>query len=206
MPEYMENNGAGRNDRRFRATASGLAPGRRSGKCRKPEGEDMRKTIEEVVAEATIKDIQIRYCRACDRMDFELLRSCFHPDATTEYGFFGGSVDDFIAGARESLPGFVATTHNTGNQIVEVNGDSAWAEHYTVATHRLAADTLGPERDFVTAVRYIDRLECRDGDWRISRRVLVLDWIRSDPVVTIEPRPEVQAGRRDREDASYTVR
>jgi hypothetical protein len=166
----------------------------------------MRKTIEEVLAEAAIKDIQVRYCRGCDRMDFELLRSCFHPDAVTEYGFFGGTVDQFIDSAKQALPGFVATTHNTGNQVVEVEGDTAWAEHYTVATHRIAADDLGPERDFVTAVRYIDRLECRDGDWRIARRVLVLDWIRSDPVVTIEPRPEVQPGRRDRSDASYTVR
>jgi hypothetical protein len=163
----------------------------------------VRKTIEEVVAEATIKDIQIRYCRACDRMDFDLLRSCFHPDATTQYGFFGGGVDEFIAGARQQLPQFVGTTHNTGNQIVEVDGTSAWAEHYTVATHRIAADELGPERDFVTAVRYVDRLECRDGDWRIARRELILDWMRSDPVVTIEPRPEVQSGKRDRSDASY---
>ena len=166
----------------------------------------MKKTIEEVVAEATIKDIQIRYCRACDRVDMELLRTCFHPDATTEYGFARGGVDEFIAQAEQMLPHFVATTHNTGNQIVEVSGDTAWAEHYTVATHRIAADELGPERDFVTAVRYVDRLECREGDWRIARRVLVLDWMRSDPVVTNEPRPEVQAGRRDRGDASYTVR
>jgi len=166
----------------------------------------MKKTIEEVAAEATIKDIQIRYCRGCDRMDFELLRSCFHPDATTQYGFFGGSVDDFIAGAEQQLPHFVSTTHNTGNQIVEVSGDAAWAEHYTVATHRMAADDLGPERDFVTSVRYIDRLECRDGDWRIAHRALVLDWIRSDPVVSYEPRPEVVGGKRDRSDLSYTVR
>ena len=103
----------------------------------------MRKTIEEVVAEATIKDIQIRYCRACDRMDFDLLRSCFHPDATTQYGFFGGGIDDFIEGARQQLPHFVGTTHNTGNQIVEVDGNGAWAEHYTVATHRIAADEIG---------------------------------------------------------------
>jgi hypothetical protein len=166
----------------------------------------MQKTIEQVVAEATIKDIQVRYCRACDRMDFELLRSCFHPDAVTEYGFFGGTVDSFIASAKQALPHFVGTTHNTGNQCVDVDGDTAWAEHYTVATHRIAADDLGPERDFVTAVRYVDRMECRGGDWRIARRVLVLDWIRSDPVVSYEPRPEVQAGRRDRSDASYTVR
>jgi hypothetical protein len=135
--------------------------------------------------------------------DFDLLKSCFHPDARLEFGFFGGTLDDFLAGAREQLPHFVGTTHNTGNQLVEVAGDKAWAEHYTVATHRIAADDLGPERDFVTSVRYADLLECRDGDWRIVRRELILDWVRSDPVVVIEPRPEVQAGRRDRGDPSY---
>ena len=166
----------------------------------------MRKTTEEVLAEAAIKDIQIRYCRACDRMDFELLRSCFHPDATTKYGYFGGTLDEFVASAQAQLPYFVATTHNTGNQLVEVTGDTAWAEHYTVATHRIAADEMGPERDLVTAVRYVDRLECREGDWRIARRELILDWMRSDPVVVIEPRPEVQPGRRDRSDASYALR
>ena len=164
----------------------------------------MKKTIEDVIAEAAIRDVQMRYCRACDRMDWDLLRSCFHADATTHYGFFGGSVDDFIASAQQALPHFVATTHNTGNQNVEVAGESAWAEHYTVATHRIAADEARPERDFITAVRYVDRLERRDGDWRIARRELILDWHRSDPVVSIEPRPDVQPGKRDRSDASYS--
>lgn len=164
----------------------------------------MRKTIEEVLAEAAIKDVQMRYCRACDRMDWDLLRTCFHADATTDYGYFGGGIDEFIEAAKHGLPGYVCTTHNTGNQNVEVDGGTAWAEHYTVATHRIAADKLGPERDFVTAVRYVDRMECRDGDWRIARRVLILDWTRSDPVVTIEPRPDVPAGTRgDRSDLSY---
>ncbi len=81
-----------------------------------------------------------------------------------------------------------------------------WAEHDTVATLRCPADDLGPEHDFVTSIRYVDRLECRDGDWRIVRRVLILDWIRSDPVVKIEERPAVQPGRRDRTDASYLMR
>lgn len=165
----------------------------------------MRKTIEEVIAEATIKDIQIRYCRACDRADYDLLRSCFHPDATTSYGFFGGTLDDFIESAKQQLPLFLHTTHNTGNQTVEIIGSEAWAEHYTVATHRLVADEHGPLRDFVTAVRYIDRMECRDGDWRIAARKLVLDWTRTDPVKDAPPDPEVARGTRDRSDPSYSL-
>ena len=165
----------------------------------------MKKNIEEVIAEATIRDIQMRYCRACDRMDFELLRACFHPDATTDYGFFGGTVDDFIESAKAALPGFIVTTHNTGNQNIVLNGKTALAEHYTVASHRMAADEHGPLRDFITSVRYIDRMECREGDWRIARRVLVLDWTRTDPVGDGPPDPQVPRAQRDRSDLSYTL-
>jgi hypothetical protein len=112
-------------------------------------------------------------------------------------------VDGFMDVAEAGLAVYSSTTHFIGNQLVELDGDTAWAEHYAVATHRLAADEIGPERDFVTAVRYVDLLDRRDGDWRINRRELILDWIRSDPVVVIEPRPEVQAGKRDRSDPSY---
>lgn len=164
----------------------------------------MRKTIEDLLAEAAIRDVQMRYCRGCDRMDFELLRECFHPDATTDYGYFGGSVDDFIASAKVQIPSFLITTHNTGNQNVEVNGDTAWAEHYTLATHRIAADERGPLRDFIAAVRYVDRMECRDGDWRIAHRKLVLDWTRTDPVPGVPDDPGVPLAQRDRSDISYS--
>jgi hypothetical protein len=165
----------------------------------------MRKTIEDVIAEAAIRDVQMRYCRACDRMDFELLRACFHGDATADYGVISGSVDHFIASLQAALLRFVVTTHNTGNQNIVVNGDTALAEHYTLATHRLAADADGPLRDIITSVRYIDRMECREGDWRIARRVLVLDWTRTEPVSDGPPDPDVPRAARDRSDLSYTL-
>ena len=101
----------------------------------------MQKTIDELLAEAAIREIHVRYCRAVDRMDFDLLRTCFHSDAVAEYGFFVGGVDEFVAMAKDSLTTYTGTTHFTGNQLVEVSGDSAWAEHYTSATHHYAAAT-----------------------------------------------------------------
>lgn len=163
----------------------------------------MTKTVEEVLAEAAIREVQLRYCRAADRVDFELFRSCFHADAELEFDFFLGDVDQFITLARELLQKFVITTHFTGNQLIEVQGDTAWCEFYTLATHRLPADDEGPERDYVTAIRYLDRMEYRDGDWRICRRQCVLDWDRTDPV----PAGRAEAGsgkaQRDRSDPSY---
>lgn len=166
----------------------------------------MHKTVDDLLAEAAIRDVQIRYCRAVDRMDFDLLRTCFHSDATADYGFFQGGAEEFIAMARGGLTAYLGTSHFTGNQLVEVNGDSAWAEHYTVATHRCPADATGPLRDFVTAVRYVDRMERRAGDWRIVKRLLILDWWRNDPVADIGSAPQVQLAKRDGSDASYSLR
>ena len=165
----------------------------------------MKKTLEELLAEAAIRDIQMRYCRGADRMDFDLMRSCFHPDATLHFGFFVGSVEEFVAMGAEMLKTYAGTTHFTGNQIVEVKGDRAWAEHYTVATHRFPADENGPAREFITFVRYIDNLEQRDGDWRIAKRVLILDSTRMDVIADPGPDPGVQRGMRDRNDVSYSL-
>ena len=165
----------------------------------------MKKTLDELLAEAAIRDIQMRYCRAVDRMDFDLLRTCFHPDAKVHFGFFVGSVDEFVQMAGQMLKTYVGTTHFTGNQLVEVDGDRAWAERYTTATHRFDADESGPAREFITVVRYADQMEQRDGDWRIAKRVCILDSWRTDIIVDPGDDPGVQRGTRNRSDPSYTV-
>jgi hypothetical protein len=105
--------------------------------------------------------------------------------------------------AKQSLASFALTTHFTGNHLIEVDGDTACTEFYTRATHRLVADDKGPERDYVASVRYIDRMECRDGEWRIARRQCVLDWARTDPVPEHCEGPKTGTARRDRSDACY---
>ena len=165
----------------------------------------MTKTIEDVVAEAAIKDVHIRYCRANDRRDEELMRSCFHPDAVIEL-HEPLNVDAFIALGREILSMYAQTWHNTGNQLVEVAGDAAWVEHYTISTHRIAASDAGSERDFVVSGRYVDRMERREGEWRIARRIMLVDLSRTDPVLPQETGLGSNGGARDRTDPSYAMR
>jgi hypothetical protein len=158
--------------------------------------------MDQLLDEAAIKEVQVRYCRACDRMDFEALRACFHPHATADYGHGVWNLDEYMAHATAMSTNFIATTHNTGNQLVELDGDSAWAEHYIVASHRWPLDENGDTRDLTAAVRYVDRMERHDGEWRIARRVMVLDWHRVDPVAGVDV--TTARGRRDRSDPSYT--
>lgn len=164
----------------------------------------MPKTIDDVIAESEIKDVHLRYCRANDRRDEELMRSCFHADAVIEL-HEPLDVESFIGMGRQVLSAFTVTWHNTGNQLVEVKGDAAWAEHYTTSSHRSAADEQGPERDFIVFGRYVDRFEKRDGEWRIARRKMIVDYVRVDPVTPGAP-PMGGEGARDRTDASYAWR
>jgi hypothetical protein len=164
----------------------------------------MPKTMDDVVAEAEIKDIHMRYCRANDRMDPDLMRGCFHPDATIEL-HEPLTVDSFVALGGQMLGQYSVTWHNTGNQRVEVRGERAWAEHYTISSHRIPASADGPERDFIVHGRYVDRLEKRDGEWRIARRKLIVDYARQDPVGELPPGFGTPGGVRDKSDPSYTM-
>jgi hypothetical protein len=165
----------------------------------------MPKTIEDVISEAEIKDVHLRYCRANDRRDEDLMRSCFHPDAVIEL-HKPLNVDAFIALGRVVLSKYMVTWHNTGNQLVEVDGDAAWAEHYTISSHRIAADDTGPERDLVASGRYIDRMERRDGEWRIARRIMLVDFTRLDQNPPQESGFGSRSGERNRNDLSYAMR
>lgn len=165
----------------------------------------MTKTIDDLLAEAEIKDVHLRFCRANDRRDEELMRGCFHPDAEIELHEIL-NVEAFLALGRAVLGRYTVTWHNTSNQLVEVDDDAAWAEHYTISLHRIAADEAGPERDFVAYGRYIDRMERRNGEWRIARRKMLLDFTRTDPVAPSSPGFGTQSGTRDRSDPSYALR
>ena len=44
-----------------------------------------------------IEEVVLRYCRGIDRRDFELVRSCYHPDARDRHGSFDGTVDEYVS-------------------------------------------------------------------------------------------------------------
>ena len=162
----------------------------------------MTKTTEELIAEAEIRDLHLRFCRANDRLDAELMRSVFHPDAEIEIQK-SFSVDEFIAFGSQVLSQFMLTWHTSPNQLVEVDGDVAWAEHYTMSSHRMEADDDGPMRDMIAYGRYIDRAEKRDGEWRIAKRTYVLDYNRLDPAPDADLGVGSTGASRDRSDPSY---
>jgi 3-phenylpropionate/cinnamic acid dioxygenase small subunit len=162
--------------------------------------------LQSLVDKQEITEVIMRFARGLDRGDWELVRSCYHDDATDDHGAFKGSADDYVAWLREFLPRFAeATMHAISNVLIELDGDVAHAEAYVIGYHRHARED-GSRADFVGAGRYIDRFERRNGVWKIAARLLVWDWVRDDAV---EPGAgdaawDVVRGRRDRLDAVYT--
>jgi hypothetical protein len=163
----------------------------------------MEDELRQMLDEAAIKKVHMRYCRAIDRMDWELLRSCYHPDAIDDHGEFVGGIDAFVEYCKAGTPNFERTFHFTGNHLVEVEGDRGWAEYYSIAYHRVAATVHKPEHDLISCGRYVDRMERRAGEWRIARRTVVVDFDREDAVASHWVPEDQLRGTRDRTDPSY---
>jgi ketosteroid isomerase-like protein len=143
---------------------------------------DADQQLQMLLDDREIRALEYRYCRAIDRRQYDLLRSCYHPDATDHHGDFYGGVDGFVAHVQRGLAAFERTLHFVGNLQVEIGGDTARTEAYVLALARLAPSGDLPERDNTVALRYVDDLERRGGEWRIARRVCVYEWTRTDPV------------------------
>ena len=158
-----------------------------------------------LVAEAEIGRVTARYCRAIDRMDEALLRSCYHPGATDEHGSFSGGVDEYVTWVWDLLATYRSTMHLIGNQLVELDGPTtARVETYGLAFHAGEVDDV--RLNLTTGFRFVDRFDRVSGVWAISRRVAVTEWSRTnDPSTWWEPPPSLRVGRRDREDPSYWV-
>ena len=143
----------------------------------------MNAELELLLAERAIERVLHQYARGIDRLELDLVRACYWPDATDDHGGYAGGVDGFIEFVRVALDRFERTNHFLGNRsiTVELNRDLASAETYCVAYHRYQ-DASGRDVDMTAGLRYVDRFERRSGEWRIARRVCAYDWRRVDPV------------------------
>lgn len=164
----------------------------------------MAGSADDLWAENAIRDVQRRYCRGVDRLDFAMVRACFHDDADLDYGFYKGGLDGFMEVAEAGLATYSATTHFIGNQLVELDGDEAWAEHYVIAYHRCPAEAEVPEHDFICNFRYVDRMAWRGDDWRVAKRALLVDSWRRQPLPDLGPGSTQVPGARDRSDLSWS--
>lgn len=119
--------------------------------------------LQELLDHRAISQLSIDYMRALDRLDGELLRSVYHPDATDDRGFFAGSGPEFCDFALGVLASHKTNHHMLGQMNIAIEGDIAFGEIYFNAYHRIASEGegTGEEMDFVVIGRYVDRYERR---------------------------------------------
>jgi len=117
------------------------------------------------------------YAHGVDRRDWGLVRSCFSDDAEAQGSRSTGPIEPYLAALRPGVEFYPTTMHFMGNQLIELDGDTARVETYAVAYHWKdeVAGTDHPE-NLVVGVRYLDTLQRRAEGWRITRRQVAPDW------------------------------
>lgn len=145
-----------------------------------------------------------RNSRGNDRFDAELTASSYHEDGLHEVGpnrVLGPGYGAHANAAHGKL--FEANLHNVTMHLCDIDGDVAHAESYSLGMFL----DKGCETGRVLAGRYIDRLEKRDGEWRIALRrstvEIALEGKAALPTGALLPGSGYLRGNRDRTDPSY---
>lgn len=145
----------------------------------------MSTTLQHLLDERDIVHVALRYCRALDTRDWDLLDDVFVADAIAELATparFSG-IDAIRARVRGALEHVDGSHHLVGNHEVEIDGDTATHRCYLQAQHMRRAAAGGPH--FIVAGRYEDRMVRTPAGWRIAHRTLVVMWTEGNPGVVV---------------------
>ncbi len=127
----------------------------------------------QVADRLAIQDVLHLHCRGLDRLDKEAIQCAYWPEAEVDYGSYKGSAHVFaelVVGALGQT--YELTRHCLSNTLVTFAGNSARSESSVNAGHLLQ----GSREEMLFYGRYLDRLEKRDGRWKILHRQVVMDW------------------------------
>lgn len=139
---------------------------------------DRERLFQELIDREAIRDCLLRGALGNDLQDAELWKSAYWPDACEVHAWYKGNAHAFI---DETVPMLIETQdeawHQVGNMMIRVDGDSARAQTYFFAYCRLKVAEDG-RQDLFAGGRYVDKLEKRNGEWRIAERFTKSDWVR----------------------------
>jgi len=160
--------------------------------------------LEQLLDRQDILDCLTRFSRGMDRFDRELFLSAFHPDAIVAAGpFVGGPQAVYDWASAMHNQGQAATHHNLLNLTCDIEGDVAHTELYYLFVGRNR-----DESNWIAGGRYIDRLERRNGTWKIATRTNAIEWSGLVPTMPIpfSDVPDIHVNgkpQRGKEDPSY---
>lgn len=158
--------------------------------------------LQDALDKRVIRDVLVRYSRGIDRLDAELVRSAFHDDAlVANPGQDAAGVEPGrVALARDDHDD--RSLHYVTNEFIQLDGDTARCESYWRAL-RVRFD--GEDSHVSDAFgRYVDRFERRAGEWKIARRIVVVESGDTRRVAGPRRPPPTFPPHRSRDDLSYS--
>jgi 3-phenylpropionate/cinnamic acid dioxygenase small subunit len=130
-------------------------------------------SLQEISDRIQIQDLLTRYTVAIDTKDWNLLDTCFTPDADVDYTATGGTKGKYPEVRKwlaMALAPFPITVHYISNTTVKLDGDRA-------ATKTYVWNPMGfknPDASmhwFTVGAYYVDELVRTGEGWRIKKRV-----------------------------------
>jgi hypothetical protein len=122
---------------------------------------------------------------ARDQGLWDELAATFHPEGTISVTWFSGPFKQFIEASKLIYqPRGPRTKHLIGLPHVRINGQRALSEMSIQIIGRFVVN--GVAADNICYARFFDKVEKRDGRWRVLERVAIYEKDRIDPVVPSE--------------------
>ena len=134
--------------------------------------DDLRCTLKSLQDRQDILDCIVREARGRDRQDSEMITGCYWEDGGDEHGPSVIPASEYAAWANAGHAAFFcATSHNITNHSCEIDGDTAYCETYVVGFLL----SKNQQNCKIAPGRYIDKMERRNGEWRIKNRRTIVD-------------------------------
>jgi len=144
-------------------------------------------TQAEAADRLALRELFDAYAHCADRRDAEGQKALFTEDTRFAVYMNGpGSDPSYVLEGREALTPvfhdlnrYEATTHFNGQSIVNLDGERASGESYTIAHHLYTEN--GERKIMIASLRYLDAFAKIDGRWFFAERKLILDWSETRP-------------------------
>jgi hypothetical protein len=117
---------------------------------------------------AEIHDLMMQYALGIDLRDYDRVARCFASSFHAQYGDREFTDPDELIAFVSGVEHFASTTHFLGSQLIELDGDDAWMQTYSLVTHR--PDEADASGHWFAAGRYLDHLVREEGRWGIAHR------------------------------------
>ena len=120
-----------------------------------------------------IRQASSRFAHGVDRLNADLMKSAYWPDATDDHGFFKGNAHEFCDYVISTHKHLKATMHCMLNHLIQLDESSGFGQGEVYTVTYVLREHSGSEFIETWWGRYEDTYERRHGEWRIKTRLCI---------------------------------